>query len=107
MSKYRSKFEARCAAELGPTFVHEVIRLPYTVVHHYLPDFVDVENKIIVESKGNFRSSADRTKLIAVKKSHPEWRIIIWFQDADLKIAKGSKTSYRDWAIKHGFEVRE
>ena len=100
---YRSVFESRVAQTLPARFAYETVRLSYTLQHTYKPDFIDEVAKEIVEAKGEF-DSADRTKMLAIKKAYPEYKITIVFQNPNIKIAKDSKTSYSDWAIKHGFE---
>ncbi len=54
MSGYRNRLEARVGATLGPEYSYETTRLPYTLSHHYLPDFIDVAAKRIIEVKGGF-----------------------------------------------------
>lgn len=103
MPKYRSRFEARCAKELRG-YDYETVKLPYTIVHNYTPDFVDLPTKTIVETKGLFLP-ADRTKMLAVKAQHPDWRIIFIFQNEKLLIRKGSRITYKQWALNNGFEV--
>ncbi len=103
---YRNSFEAKCAAEFGPEFEYEPIKLRYTVERTYTPDFVDHANRRIIETKGFF-PPADRAKMIAVKRANPEWTFEIRFQNPDQKISKSSKTSYKQWAERHGFVVRD
>lgn len=102
----RNKFEEKVAKQLGSDFEYEPIKLKYVTEYVYTPDFVDQENKIIVESKGYFEPG-DRKKMVSVKKCHPDWRIILCFQNPDKKLTKTSKMTYRTWAEKHGFEVME
>lgn len=106
MSGYRNPFEARCARDLGSGWQYEAVKLPYVLECSYLPDFIDPVNKRIVEAKGLF-DAADRRKLLAVKKAHPDYAIEIWFQNPERKISKASKTTYRAWAEKHGFTVKQ
>lgn len=106
MTTYRNKFEEKCAEALGPVYDYEAIRLPYTTQHTYTPDFIDLQNKRVVEAKGFF-SPADRAKMLAVKAQHPDWSFAIQFQNPERKLNKASKTTYRMWAEKHGFEVLE
>lgn len=103
MPQYRNKFEERVAKQLGPDFEYEALKLPYTTQHTYLPDFVDHEHKLIVESKGRFPAS-DRAKMLAVKAQHSDWTIKLVFQNPDTKLNKGSKTTYSAWAERHGFQ---
>lgn len=106
MSGYRNSFEARCGRDLGPGFAYEALKLPYVLECSYLPDFIDVQGKRIVEAKGLF-DAADRRKMLAVKKAHPDYAIEIWFTNPEKTISKASKTTYRAWCDKHGFEVKQ
>lgn len=106
MTGYRNKFEAKCGAAFGPQYEYESIRLTYTTEHTYTPDFIDVAGKRIIETKGYFPPQ-DRAKMLAVKRAHPDWSITLCFQRPEMTISKASKTTYRQWAEKHGFEVRD
>ncbi len=106
MSGYRNPFEARCGEAFGPAFAYEPIKLTYTTEHTYTPDFVDHANRTIIETKGYFPAS-DRAKMIAVKRANPDWRIEICFQRPETRISKTSKTTYKAWAERHGFIVRD
>lgn len=105
MTGYRNGFEAKCGAAFGPAFAYEPIKLSYTTTHTYTPDFVDEATKTIIETKGFFPQE-DRSKMLAVKRANPDWRIEICFQRPDTKLNKASSTTYRQWAEKHGFVVR-
>lgn len=104
---YRSKFEERIAAkfkELGIVAEYECERLKYTVPEtkkNYIPDWKIKE--IRIEGKGRL-TATDRKKMILVKEQNPDIRIIIIFQNSDVKLRKGSPTSYGAWASKAGFE---
>lgn len=104
---YRSKFEERIAkkfTDLGIQFNYEGSKLKYIVpetVKNYIPDW-DI-GSIFYESKGRF-TSADRRKMVLVKMHNPDKTIRIIFQNADVKLRKGSPTSYGQWATKNGFE---
>ncbi|MEG8014057.1 hypothetical protein [Sphingomonas sp. 22R3R2A-7] len=102
MSGYRNSYEKRCARDLGAGWDYEAVRLPYVIEHYYVPDFIDRANKRIVEAKGRFPAS-DRKKMLAVKATHPDYSYEIWFTNPDAPINKGSKTTCRAWAEKHGF----
>lgn len=106
MSEFKNPFEARCARDLGAAYAYEPIKLPYVIEANYIPDFVDVANKRIVEGKGLF-DAADRRKLLAVKKAHPDWTIELWFYNPEKTISKVSKTRYRDWCDKNGFAWKQ
>lgn len=106
MAGFRNPFEARCAKALGAGYQYEAVKLPYVLQCTYLPDFIDMEGKRIVEAKGLF-TAEDRRKMIAVKKAHPDYTIEIWFTNPERPISKGSKTTYRSWCAKHGFEAKK
>lgn len=121
---YRSKFErdfANVLTELGLTFGYETTVLGYIIPERkgkYTPDFrINTSRKtdenvghgqgengrIYIETKG-YWDAEDRTKLKLVKEQHPELDLRIVFMNANNKIHKKSKTTYGDWATKHGFK---
>jgi hypothetical protein len=55
-----------------------------------------------IEAKGVLDQET-RTKMVAVKKAHPELDIRFVFMDASKKLRKGSKTNYGEWATRNGF----
>jgi len=69
--------------------------------HKYTPDF-KLPNGIFIESKGRFMLD-DQKKHILIRAQHPELDIRFVFQNSKAKIRKGSKTTYADWCVKHGF----
>lgn len=103
---YRNAFEGRCAKQLGDGWEYEAIKLPYVLECVYVPDFIDHEGKRIVEAKGRFPAS-DRRKMLAMKKAHPSYSYEIWFTNPEAPIIKGSKTTNKAWAEKHGFVVKQ
>jgi hypothetical protein len=107
MPNFRSKFESTFYNSLPENSVtYEQSVLHYTVpasVHRYTPDFHIPGTNIWLETKGRF-TNADRKKMLLVKAQHPDKRIIMVFQDARKPIAKGSKTTYSQWAEKNGLE---
>lgn len=85
---------------------YETCTLPYVLPKKYVPDFVVTTKsgrKFFIEVKGYLRPE-DRTKMIAVKHVNPDTDIRLLFA-ANNKLRKGSKTTYMDWARKHGFEA--
>ena len=73
--------------------------------HTYLPDF-KLSNGVIIETKGRFLLS-DRKKHLLIKQQHPELDIRFLFSNSNVKISKGSKTTYADWCTKNGFKFAD
>lgn len=99
----RSGFEADVMGDLedrAVAFTYEGEKIPYTSTHHYYPD-LKLSNGVIIEIKGFFPSE-DRRKMRLVKEQHPELDIRLLFQ-RDSRLYKGAKTTYSQWATKHGF----
>ena len=97
---YKSKFEEQIAPILGKNS-YEVDKFPYVLECNYTPDW-KVSDKLYVESKGLF-SQEDRRKMKKIKDTYPNITFILCFQNSDKKIAKNSKTTYKQWAVKNGF----
>lgn len=111
--KYRSKFEETIAKWLQTRkipFKYEPCKITYIVPeskHTYTPDWqVGDDNTIYWESKGRL-TAADRRKLLHIKASNPDLTIRILLMNSDVKIRKGSPTSYGDWCEKNGFEFAD
>ncbi len=100
--KFRSQPEvavARQLTELQMPIHYEERRFPYTITHHYTPDFWIVSGSgapIFIEVKGHWFSD-DRTKTLAVLKDNPELDLRFVFTHPKRKLRKGSTTSYADW----------
>lgn len=82
----------------------------YYILKKYLIDFKVVLKKnngvkvcFYIETKGYFKS-ADRTKLLLVRKQYPNADIRLVFQRPENKLNKSSKVTYGDWANKNGFK---
>jgi hypothetical protein len=105
---FRSGFEGKVAEQLkksGVAFEFETTKIAYVVPeskHKYTPDFTFPDKPLIVETKGRF-TVQDRKKHLLIKEQHPHLDIRFVFQNSKNKIAKGSKTTYADWCLKHGF----
>lgn len=99
--RYRSKFEAKVALGLPKGTRYENAKLMYTLTKNYFPDW-QLPNGRFLEGKGRF-TSADRTKMLAVKSAHPDVDIRIVFMNPNVKLSKISKTTYGAWATKNGF----
>lgn len=61
-----------------------------------MPDWVNEDQKILVECKGVL-SSDDRKKALLVKKWFPDWLHIFVFGKPHNKIKRTSKTTYASW----------
>lgn len=108
---FRSGLEEKVADQLkksGVEFEYETTKIKYVVpesTHTYTPDFT-FPSGLIVETKGRF-VAADRKKHLLIKKQQPDLDIRFVFQNSNNKISKGSKTTYADWATKHGFKYAD
>jgi len=101
-SKFRSKLEERIAnllEGLGVSYEYESTQVPYTIQHHYSPDFV-LPNYVYLEAKG-YWDAKDRRKILAVKKDNPDIDLRMVFQAPYNKISKSSKTTYAQWCERH------
>ena len=101
-SKFKSGLEeqvAKLLEGLGVTYEYESCKVPYTIQHHYHPDFI-LPNHVHLEAKG-YWSAPDRRKIAAVKRDNPELDLRMVFQSPYNKISKGSKTTYAKWCEKH------
>lgn len=105
---YRSGFEDKTAEALaakGIVVEYEKHKITYLVPaqeHTYTPDFL-LPNGIFIETKGVF-DSQDRKKHLVIKEQHgSRFDIRFVFYNAFAPIYKGSKTTYADWCVKHGF----
>lgn len=112
-SKYRSGFEATQAKTLKDKrtpFSYETEVIEWTPPKRkYTPDFIFEKkdgSKMMVELKGRL-TVADRTKMKCVKEQHPELDIRLVFQNANVKLYKGSTTTYGEWATKMGYTWAE
>ena len=100
--KFKSKLEENVAellTNLGISYEYESTKVPYTIQHHYIPDFV-LPNYTYLETKG-YWSPADRRKVLAVKRENPEINLRMIFQAPYNKISKKSKTTYAQWCERH------
>lgn len=104
-TKYRSKYEERLSNVLiNAGYKYEPIKLKYTIpesIHTYTPDFV-LGNKLI-ELKGLW-DSTDRKKILYIHSQYPQYELIMVFQNENLKIYKGSKTTYADFCNKNNIK---
>ena len=97
-SKFRSGLEEKVAGlleGLGVSYEYESTKVPYTIQHHYYPDFI-LPNNIYLETKG-YWDSKDRRKVLAVKRDNPDLDLRMVFQAPYNTISKKSKTTYAQW----------
>lgn len=107
---FRSGLEQDIADQLikcGIPVVYEEEKIPYLVeeTREYCPDFY-LGAGIYIEGKGRF-TTADRKKHLLLKKQYPLLDIRFVFSNSSNKIRKGSKTTYADWCVKHGFKFSD
>lgn len=104
----RSKLEERAEIsirEIDNLALYEPDRIYFTqpsVDRYYVPDF-KLSNGTYIEVKGRL-TIEDRRKMIWVKEQNPDAVIRLIFGNANNKLDKRSKTSYREWAEKNGFD---
>lgn len=109
---WRSGLEQKIQEDLtarGVLFDYEAVKLRYTrpaTAHKYTPDFMLLDNGIIVESKGIF-DVEDRKKHILLKEQHPGLDIRFVFSRSASPIRKGSKTTYATWCQQNGFQFAD
>ncbi len=67
----------------------------------YTPDFkID---GISIECKGKLTKEV-RKKLLAIIECNPDKQLYLIFEKPENKINRGSKTTYGEWATKHGIK---
>jgi predicted nuclease of restriction endonuclease-like RecB superfamily len=111
----RSMGEVRFAADLNRRrigYEYEPDRFDYTPPKkNYTPDFRMKRKKkngeyMYIEFKGHF-TGAMRSKMLLVKKEHPDLDVRLIFMTPKHKLNKRSKTTYAMWAEQHGFPWAE
>lgn len=109
---FRSGLEddvAKMLADSGVPFTYEKTKIKYikpASEHQYTPDFLLLDNGIIVETKGRFLV-ADRKKHLLVKRQNPELDIRFVFSNSNQKLSKASRTTYAQWCIKNEFKFSD
>lgn len=107
--RFRSGYEKRIydkatAAGQRLEFEPKDSVLHYTKVASYLPDFRLYPSGVLVESKGRF-TSADRTKMLRVRRENPLVDIRILLQEPNKRLTKSPNSrTYWQWCEQHGFE---
>lgn len=109
---FRSGLEDKIAERLialEVPFEYEQLVINYTQpakARKYTPDFLLLNNGIIIESKGRFMT-ADRQKHLMIKEQYPELDIRFVFSNSKARLSKISQTTYGDWCSKHGFKYAD
>ena len=109
---FRSGLEDKIAenlTNLGIPFEYEKLVIGYIQPakdRKYTPDFVLLNNSIIIESKGRF-ITADRQKHLMIKEQYPDLDIRFVFSNSKAKLSKLSQTTYGMWCDKHGFKYAD
>lgn len=118
---FRSGLEETVAKQLqdngiDPKF--ETVKLPF--VEHknrtYTPDFPvgvmkekrpdGIISGIVIETKGRFLT-ADRMKMLEVKRQYPNIDFRFIFSNSKARISKVSKTTYAKWCENNGFKYAD
>ncbi|HLS52759.1 MAG TPA: hypothetical protein VK031_02220 [Tissierellaceae bacterium] len=107
----RSKFEKEVAKYLKQNKVKfeyepkdKIVNYQIPVTNHkYTPDFVI--DGVMYETKGYIRSVAERRKYVYVAEQNPDLKLVMVFQNPNLPIRKGSKTTYKTWFEKNGIQT--
>lgn len=105
LGKFKSLFEKQVAEQIGDAYEYEPDRISFTQPEKkrtYTPDF-RVREGVYIECKG-LLSVEDRSKMLWVKEQHPELTFYLLFQNASVKLRRGGKTTYGDWATANGFK---
>lgn len=105
---YRSSIEERFALDLqrqGIPFEYETEKYRYQVTKVYTPDFIlrTPYGPIYLELKGWWPSN-ERMKIVAVRESNPDLRVVMVLQRPNAAINHGSKTSLAMWCNRKGIE---
>ena len=104
---YRSGLEEDVSValkELGINYEYETVKIEWLDVRKrkYTPDFILLDNGIIVETKGRFKAD-DRRKHLEIQKQHPNLDIRFVFSNSRARLYKGAKSTYGDWCSKNKF----
>lgn len=105
----RSGFERTLTVSMKnrkAVYQYEPVKLDYVLNKRYVPDFYIPATNIYIEAKGKL-TPEDRTKMIAVKKCHPELDIRFCFMRGANTLTSKSKMTYMAWAEKNGFPAAD
>lgn len=93
------------------TVEYEMEKLPYTIDHDYIPDFIITKSdgtKMYIETKGGGRAWTPQVmqKMLAVRAAHPGIDIrIVFYRDGEFgnRRKDGSRKKQSEWATQNGF----
>lgn len=106
MPNYRSGFERSLAVQLNKSKVkwsYEPDKISYVIEKTYTPDFKLERSGVYLEGKGVLDAET-RQKMLAVKKQNPDLDIRFVFMSPENRISRTSRTTYSQWAERHGFK---
>lgn len=101
-SIYDSRFEYSMHSNFDGLKHHPSERIRFISEHKYAPDFKTPTGHFI-ECKG-YLSPEDRTKYKLLKEQNPDMKLVFVFSNPKETISKASRTTYKAWATKLGFE---
>ena len=85
-------------------------KIPYIVPALYIPDFVNYDKNIIIETKGRFEEAREAAKYIHFRDCNPLWTLVFVFERPSCpmpnsrKRKDGTRFTHGDWATKNGFD---
>jgi|TARA_R110000751_G_scaffold12185_4_gene41943 hypothetical protein len=105
--KYRSNLERNIVRVLDKykvPFEYEPDRLKYQPkIRTYIPDFYIPDGDFYIEGKGYFHTADERTRHLLIRDQlGVEVKFV--FGNPDTYISKTSKTTYKEWCERYGFE---
>ena len=104
-NQYKRKLEVEVADYLGDRADYEPEYIGFTQPaksRRYCPDF-KTRAGVFIECKGKW-TAEDRIKHVWLREQHPDKRIVLLFQNSNVKLNKRSKTTYGEWATKNNIE---
>jgi|TARA_R110000824_G_scaffold104160_2_gene247172 hypothetical protein len=110
---YDSKWEHTLHITVLTKWNHHINKIPYSVEHHYEPDFVRTINGVeyLLEAKGRFWDYNEYSKYIWIRKHlQPNQELVFLFSSPSSPMPQakrrkdGTKRSHAEWANKNNFK---
>tara|TARA_R110002012_G_scaffold11810_1_gene52815 strand:- start:440 stop:874 length:435 start_codon:yes stop_codon:yes gene_type:complete len=110
---YDSKWEYMLHQSLLKDWSHHTEKVPYTVEHHYEPDFIKVIDNVeyLLEAKGRFWDYNEYNKYVWIRKNLKNNQELIFLFHTpyspmpQAKVRKnGTKRTHAEWAEKNKFK---